>query len=189
MNGLLGRDKAEGVEEFFTKFLLQLFGAFVGSILFVLLIDGPSGPVPNGAYMQGKTDLGTPNGEWNDARLFIMFMIANMAQAYLVGQFDHRNMAFANSYMVSACYMMSWLFCQFSFVGALGGVTVDLGRMFASELTHGDAFENGKFWIVLAAPFAGWLLGFGTILNEEKMKAMEAAKGGNSAQDTIDNAT
>lgn len=140
IKGFMGHDNCIGVEEFLVRALLKFGGAFVGAILFVLISNGASAPVVSAA------------GDW---RVFAYLTFGNMMQCVMYHHLDYKNTDYVNSLRLAGWSMLSWFVINTAAPGAIGGVTMDLARAFASEMIKGDEYVNGKFWLLLATPFAG----------------------------------
>lgn len=133
--GMFGRDNACCIQTFLFTWLLQFLGAFCGAIVYNLIMDVAVVPATSDSLEDGK--------------LFILFAFANFFQAYAVQRSD-------DVYQTAAMYAVSWVLCNVTWAGSIGGITIDFGRLLAGELTHGDTVDFDKFWLLIVSPLAGW---------------------------------
>jgi len=129
-------------QELLFVMLMQFGGSFVGQLVYNIIFGGPVAPQPN------------PLG--NTGKLFVWFLFANFVQGYAANRVIAKDTTFDNSFRMGAAYMFSWVLCQMAFPNSIGGVTIDFGRLLGSELTDSNLTNFDNFWVLIAAPFAGW---------------------------------
>jgi len=149
VGGLRGNDNGASHQEFLFTILLQFGGALVGGILYNWIFDLAPHPMP-------MTFLSKAEG-----KIFMLFGFANFFQAYCVNRLVIADTSLDNSMRLAVGYTLSWVLCQAGWMGSIGGITIDFGRLLAAKLIHpslvaDETFE--KFWLLFVGPLAGWAI-------------------------------
>lgn len=162
IGGMFGTcDNGACIQEFLFTILLQFGGSLVGAMLYNWILDAAPAPTLVGPL--------NDDGEADDGKVFILFAFANFFQAYALNCAE-------GGLSTATAYTLSWVLCQVTWAGSIGGVTIDLGRLLGGEITHSDLVVFDKFWQLIVGPLAGWGICFAYQWVESTLAAKEGAE-------------
>jgi len=163
--GLMGKiENGASHQEFLFTIGFQFGGALVGGILYNWIYDQAPQLIPNVAILTKV-----------EGKIFMLSAFANFLQAYFYNRLVVSDTSLDNSLRLSTGLMLTWVLCQMSFAGSIGGITIDLGREIAAKIVHSDMVMDDyfkKFWLLIVGPLAGW----GTCILYQALEYMLKAK-------------